>query len=206
MRKTTSGLVVMVLAAALGGCAEYSKVASSTLEGMAQPRVGAGGTSGDVAARGSTAPVTYRNESRRFQFTIPAGWALTDGDPNSDSAVFRKGATSSHFQFHYTQMASDFPAETSVQVSLKSALEEVKQGKNLSAKRRNEKCTHDPKKLCARGWELVDNGERGPQRIIWQAYDMNNFYFNFMASAENTEFGTARGELQGIIDSIHFGD
>jgi hypothetical protein len=197
--------VTVAVCTVLGGCADYGKVANTTLGNMGTPRAGAKDAGAPAREVGSAAPVTYGNKARNFQFTIPAGWAKVDGDPNSDSAQFRKVGTSRHFNFHYTAMAADFPAETSVKASLKSATDEVKQGTNLSAKRRDDRCASDPKKLCARGWELVDSGKQGPQRIIWQAYDTGNYYFNFMASAEASEFEPARSELQGIIDSIKFG-
>jgi hypothetical protein len=199
MRRWTRVVVAFAAGAALAGCADAGRVASSTLEGM-NPRGGGG-----LPAGMSSAPVTYTNKARNFQFTIPAGWAKTDGDPAGETATFRKGQTTAHFNFHYTQLSADFPAETSVKASLKSAQEEVRQGKNIAAKRRDGMCVANPKKLCARGWELIDNGKSGPQRIIWQAYDGGNFYFNFMASAELAEFPAQRAELQGIIDSVKFG-
>lgn len=197
-------VAAFVVGAALAGCSEAGRVASSTLENMNGPH-GGGGSPAAAGEVMSSAPVTYTNKARNFQFTIPAGWAKVEGDPAGDSVVFRKGRTTLSFNLHYTQMSADFPAETSVKASLKSAQEEVRQGKNIAAKRRDEMCVANPKKLCARGWELIDNGKSGPQRIIWQAYDTANFYFNFMASAESNEFAGARAELQSIIDSVKFG-
>jgi len=165
------------------------------------PAAGSGASSGSAV---SSAPAVHKNADRKFHFTIPAGWALVSGSPNSDSVVFRKGMTSRHFTFHYTGMAPDFPAEASVKASLNSANQDIKLGKNIAAKRRDDKCEGNPKNLCARGWELIDSGNAGPQRIIWQVYDKNNTYINFMASAEKDEFPAARAELQAIIDSIKF--
>ena len=162
------------------------------------PSAGSGGSAM------SAAPTVHKNADRKFHFTIPAGWALISGSPNSDSVVFRKGMTSRHFQFHYTAMAPDFPAEASVKASLTSANQDIKLGKNMAAKRRDDKCESNPKNTCARGWELIDSGNAGPQRIIWQVYDKANTYMNFMASAEKDEFPAARAELQAIIDSIKF--
>jgi len=203
MRVRVRTVVGFMVAAALAGCADVQRAANSTVEGMNPARGGSGAAAaGEVM---STAPVTYTNTARNFRFTIPAGWAKVGGDPTTDSAEFRKGRTTMSFNYHYTQLASDFPAETSVKASLKSALEEVKKGKNIAAKRRDEMCVANPKKLCARGWELTDNGKSGPQRIIFQAYDGANFYFNFMSAAESNEFPAGRAELQGIIDSVKFG-
>ena len=101
-------------------------------------------------------------------------------------------------------MSPDFTAEASVKASLNSAKTDIKLGKNIDAKRRDEKCESNPKNICARGWELIDNGDSGPPRIIFQAYDKANTYYNFNASAEKPEFPAARAELQAIIDSIKF--
>lgn len=163
---------------------------------------GGGGISGGII---SAAGGTFRNDDRKFSFTLPPGWEKTAGDPNSDNVTFRRGNTSQHFTFHYTAMSPSFPAGSSVQASLKSAKEDVKLGKNLSAKRRDDICGPKDKKVtCARGWELIDSGKGGYQRIIYQCYDRNNFYFNFIASSETGEFAGAQDMLQGIIDSIKF--
>ncbi|MBF0488608.1 MAG: hypothetical protein HQK98_10640 [Nitrospirae bacterium] len=148
---------------------------------------------------------SYTNNTRKFTFTIPAGWEISSGTPDSDNMVFRKTGTTQHFAFQYTQLASDFPAEASVKASLKTAMEDIKHGKNIAAKRRDDvKKVNGKNVLYARGWELIDAGKNGPQRIIWQCYDRENFYFNFMASAQSNEFDEAKPTLQKIIDSIKF--
>ena len=55
------------------------------------------------------------------------------------------------------------------------------------------------------GWELVEAPQKnGFQRIIWQAYDGQNFYMNFDAYSENQDFEAARATLRQIMDSIKF--
>ncbi|MEO5360454.1 MAG: hypothetical protein H7843_08390 [Nitrospirota bacterium] len=158
-----------------------------------------------VAAEASAEGTTYTNTQRKFTFTIPQGWEITSGTPDSENMVFRKTGTTQHFMYQYTPLGSSFPAEASVKASLKSALEDIKLGKNIAAKRRDDvKKINNKTVQYARGWELIDAGKGGPQRIIWQCYDRENFYFNFMASSEANEFAAARPELQKIIDSIKF--
>jgi len=201
MKKNTYRLFILALLLGSSACSQYSGGLPNA--GLAAAAA-VGGTSSPTGEMGSTAPQTYKNADRKFHFTIPAGWTKISGEPNSATAVFRKVGTSEFFQFNYTAMASNFPAEASVNASLNTAKQEVKQGKNIAAKRRDDRCESNPKNLCARGWELIDSGNAGPQRIIWQAYDKNNYYFNFMASAEKAEFGAARSGLQSVIDSIKF--
>jgi hypothetical protein len=43
------------------------------------------------------------------------------------------------------------------------------------------------------------------QRIIWQSYDGENYYYNFNAATSPEQFNASRAELQGIINSIRFG-
>ncbi|MBF0516303.1 MAG: hypothetical protein HQK97_04155 [Nitrospirae bacterium] len=158
-----------------------------------------------IAAEAFAEGTTYTNNQRSFTFTIPQGWQITDGSADSDHMVIRKTGTTQHFQYQYTPLGGSFPAEAGVKASLKSALEDIKLGKNIAAKRRDDvKKINNKTVLYARGWELIDAGKGGPQRIIWQCYDRENFYFNFMASAESNEFAAARPELQKIIDSIKF--
>jgi hypothetical protein len=160
---------------------------------------------GSAIAATSTEPVTYKNQERKFAFTIPAGWELSSGSPTSETVSFRKTGTSQFFTFNISSLGGSFPAEKSVQASLKSAKDDIKQGKNISAKRRDDFCgLKDKKTTCARGWELTDSGKNGPQRIIWQCYDRKNNYYNFMASSEQAEFKAAETGLQTIVNSIQF--
>ncbi|MBF0467168.1 MAG: hypothetical protein HQK94_19040 [Nitrospirae bacterium] len=170
-----------------------------------------GGQKTDVAkpdatkTEASAEEKTDTNNQRKFTFTIPSGWEVVSGTPDSDNMIFRKPGTSQHFMYQYTQLGGSFPAEASVKASLKTALEDIKLSKNISAKRRDDVKKIDKKTiLYARGWELIDAGKNGPQRIIWQCYDRENFYFNFMASSESNEFDAAKPQLQQIIDSIKF--
>lgn len=158
---------------------------------------------------GSTEAVTYKNNDRNFSFTIPAGWSKQSGDVNSDSVLFMQEPLSKtcSFQFNMTRMQTDFPAEASVKASLDSAKKDIKIDKNLSAKRRDESGMENGKKVrFTRGWELVEKGKAGGhQRIIYQAYDRQNYYINMMAAANTEHFEECRPTLQKIIDSIKFG-
>jgi len=149
----------------------------------------------------STAPVTYKNTERNFSFTIPAGWKRTEGAPNSAGEGFGKPGTTRFFHIHYTQMVPSFPAKASVDASLKTAKEEVGIGKLLSAKRRDDAGG----KII--GWEIVESRKGGGgthQRIIWQCYDKDNYYYNFGVVSHPDQFDAARAELQGILNSIKF--
>jgi hypothetical protein len=162
----------------------------------------------DIAA--STAPVAYKNNDHRFSFIIPAGWSKQSGDANSDNVLFMRVpiSDSCSFQFHITRMRPSFPAESSVKASLKAAKEDITIGKLLSAKRRDEKGKENGKTVrFTRGWEVVEKGSPGGhQRIIYQAYDRDNYYFNFMGAANTENFEKCRPQLREIIDSISFGD
>lgn len=183
---------------------------------VVNPLTQAAAPAGDAAAepagpQGSATEVTYKNKQRNFAFTIPAGWSQQSGDPNSDDVIFMKVpiSESCSFQYHYTPMQASFPAETSVNASLKTAKADIKAGKLLSAKRRDESGKLNGKSVrLTRGWEVVEKGTPGNhQRIIYQAYDKDNYYFNFMAAAASPEqFTKCEPELRKAIDSIKFGD
>lgn len=170
----------------------------------AQPQAAATGSTGSVEA------VTYKNKDRNFSFVIPAGWSKQSGDVNSDTVLFMQEppAKTCSFQFNMTRMQTDFPAEASVKASLDSAKKDIKIDKNLSAKRRDESGMENGKKVrFTRGWELTEKGQAGGhQRIIYQAYDRQNYYINMMAAADTEHFEECRPALQKIIDSIKFGD
>ena len=149
----------------------------------------------------STAPVTYKNTERNFSFTIPAGYKRTEGKPNSAGEGFGKPGTTMFFHIHYTQMVPSFPAKSSVDASLKTAKEEVGIGKLLTAKRRDDAGG----KII--GWEIVESRKGGGgshQRIIWQCYDKDNYYYNFGVVSHPDQFDAARSELQGVLNSIKF--
>lgn len=159
---------------------------------------------------GSPTPVTYKNTSRNYSFTIPAGWAKTEGDVNSDSVIFMQVPLSKtcSFQIHTTRMHLDFPAEASAKAGLSSAKKDIQIGKLLSAKRRDESGRENGKKVrFTRGWEIVESGQTGAhQRIIYQAYDRQNYYMNMMGAAMTEHFAECRPALRQIVDSIRFGD
>ncbi|MFP5259758.1 MAG: hypothetical protein ACLGQH_12120 [Acidobacteriota bacterium] len=160
---------------------------------------------GGVSGGGATLArdTTYQNPARGFAFTIPAGWKLESGDPASESVLFMKPGTTWSFQFHLEQMAPSFPRKASVDASLKQAKEMVGINKYLEAKRRDD---GNAKNKCGViGWEIVEAPQKNDyQRIIWQAYDGENYYMNFMASSENKDFAAARPALRQIMDSIQF--
>ncbi len=149
-------------------------------------------------------PQTFKNAERNFTFTIPAGWKRVAGAPNSSGENFGKPGTTWFFNIHYTQMVPSFPAKSSVDASLKTAKEEITIGKLMSAKRRDQ---GTPPKKGVIGWEIVETRKGGGgthQRIIWQCYDGDNYYYNFGVVAHPDQFDRARAELQGILDSIKF--
>ncbi|MGH8560150.1 MAG: hypothetical protein ACRESZ_22410 [Methylococcales bacterium] len=159
---------------------------------------------------GSTEPVTYKNNDRKFSFTIPAGWSQQGGDVNSDSVQFMEVplSKSCSFQISMTRMQPDFPAKASVKASLASAKKDIQIDKLLSAERRDESGLENGKKVkFTRGWQVVEKGQAGGhQRIIYQAYDRQNYYMNLMAAALTEHFEECRPNLERIIDSIKFGD
>jgi len=159
----------------------------------------------NTGGKGYAAPQTFTNAERRFSYTVPAGWRLQGGEPTGNNPVFMKPGTTLSFQFHFTAMTPDFPAGASVAASLKQAQQEIKTGKYSEARRRDD---GDYKKKCgAIGWEVVETPSGGGgshQRIIWQCYDGQNFYFNFMAASHPDQFEQAKIELRSVMDSIKF--
>jgi len=167
-----------------------------------------GGLAHDPNKPTFTAATTLKNTDRKFSFTIPAGWQQLGGDVNAEQgASFGKPGTTMGFNFHYTRMVPSFPAKASVDASLKQAKEEVTINKLLSAKRRDQGM---PGKKGVIGWEIVEASRPGSgsahQRIIWQCYDGDNYYFNFMAASSPEQFNASRAELQRIVDSVKFGN
>lgn len=153
-----------------------------------------------------SAPTTFRNNERRFSFNIPAGWKRTEGQPNSSGEGFGKPGTTWFFHIHYTQMVPSFPAKASVDASLKTAKEEVTIGKLLTAKRRDQGSAGPGKKGII-GWEIMESRKGGGgmhQRIIWQCYDGENYYYNFGVVSHPDQFDKARPEIQRILDSVRF--
>ncbi len=175
---------------------------SSGKKSAAPPAGGANAAPG--AAAGALArDTTYKNAARNFEFTIPAGWKLEQGDPGSESVLFMKPGTTWSFQFHIEQMVPSFPRKASVDASLKQAKEMVAIKKYQDARRRDD---GNAKAKCGViGWEITEAPQKNDyERIIWQAYDGDNFYMNFMAASENKDFEAARATLRQIMDSIRF--
>lgn len=161
---------------------------------------------GSPAASGGnvlTQDTTYTNAARNFQFTIPAGWEIVEGSPDSESVGFRNMKTTMGFNFHAEQMVPSFPRGSAVTAGLKQDQERVTIKKLLAAKRRDD---GDAKKKCGViGWEIVEAPQKNDfQRIIWQCYDGQNFYMNFMAYSENKDFAASEATLRKIMDSIKF--
>jgi hypothetical protein len=154
----------------------------------------------------STAPVTYQNKVRNFSFTIPAGWRLERGDPTGNAErvniIFMKPGTTCSFIIHWTQMVPSFPRKAAVDAGYKQAKEEMTIHKYMAVKRRDQ-----GGKSGVIGWETIETAEKGSggfQRIQWQCYDKNNYYYNFVTSSEPKDFNANRSEMQRIIDSIRF--
>lgn len=214
MRITTRTTVIALSATLAGGFAASAaagfdsliqqglEAASKSVAPTAPPPQNAPAP-GQAAPSG--APTTYSHAARRFSYTIPGGWQLVSGDPSGESASFMLPGTTIGFNMHMTQMVPSFPAKASVDASLKQSKEEVGIGKLLNAKRRDD---WDKKKKCGFiGWEIVESGKGSDtehQRIIWQGYDADNYYFNFMTFAHPREFAQNQAQLQGVLDSIRF--
>jgi len=165
-------------------------------------------------------PVLYKNKAYRFSFLLPVDWKKQTGDVNSNNALFMRLplSQSCSFQFNITPMPTNFPTEMAVDAGLKTALVQVKQKKLLSAQRRD--FVHDEKVLSkekgkevesikpvtfVRGWEVMENRqETGLQRLVYQAYNKSNAYFNFIAAASNENFRHCQPQLQQIMASIQF--
>jgi hypothetical protein len=154
----------------------------------------------------STSPVTYRNTVRNFSYTVPSGWRLERGNPTGNAErtdiIFMKPATTCGFIIHWTQMVPSFPRKAAVDAGYKQAKEEMSIRKYIAVKRRNQGGRNG-----VIGWETIEGAEKGSggfQRIQWQCYDGQNYYYNFVAYSQPKDFNANRYELQRIIDSIRF--
>jgi len=195
----TGILMSLVLALLCASCVTSGtsllNTASSTGQTAAAPAQ-------DSGPQGTATATTYRNTLRNFQFTLPAGWQEVE-DPNSESVLSMKVGYPRSFNITIEQMVPSFPRDAAVKAGLDQARELVTINKLLEAKRRDDGSI---KKGCGViGWEQTEAPQKNSfQRIIWQAYDGENYYYNFMAATENEDFPAARAELQQIIDSIKF--
>ncbi|MCK5897677.1 MAG: hypothetical protein KAG06_01235 [Methylococcales bacterium] len=158
---------------------------------------GAVNTAAGATKTGSAEAVTYTNKTYGFSFTIPAGWDKLSGDPESKLVLFSRIPINDgcSFKFHINPMGKSFPAKASVRASLKKSKEQISTGKYISAKKRNTKTTL--------GWQVREKGEAGAfKRIIYQAYDAKNNYYNFNASANTEKFDACQPQLDNIMKSI----
>jgi hypothetical protein len=158
----------------------------------------------------------FKNKTYRFSFSIPSGWEKQSGNPNSSNVLFMQIpiANSCSFQFNVTPMTATFPTEASVNAALALAHRELKSNKLTSVKRRDtwikEKIMLKGKEkeslvLLIRGWEMTEKPHKQKlQRIIYQAYDRQNRYFNFVAAATSEKFAHCEPELRKVMDSISF--
>jgi hypothetical protein len=193
----------------LSGC-ESMQSASNMLDASLLPLDSATEITGNSLSKD---PISYHNSDRKFSFTLPGDWKKQQGDVNSDSVLFMATpiSRSCAFQFHINRMQSSFPAKASAKASLNSAKKDMKIGKLKSAKSRNQLATikdkqgKDKRILLVRGWQVEETGTAGGhQRFIYQVYDRNNYYINFMGSANTEQFAECRTELKASVDSITF--
>ncbi len=146
-------------------------------------------------------PMTFKNR-RHFSYTIPAGWQKEHGDPTGESAGFGLPGSTVSFTIHMTQMVPSFPRKAAVDAGYKQAREEMSIGKYLSVKRRDQ-----GRRNGVIGWETIETAAKGSggfQRIQWQCYDRDNYYYSFIACVNPRQFNQYRSVMQRIIDSIRF--
>jgi hypothetical protein len=147
-------------------------------------------------------PMTYKDRVRPFSYTIPAGWQKEGGDPTGERADFGRPGSTASFNFHFTQMVPSFPRKAAVDAGYKQAKEEMSIGKYQSVRRKDQGGKHG-----VIGWETIETAAKGSggfQRIQWQCYDSNNYYYSFMTAVNPQQFNQYRAEMQRIIDSIRF--
>jgi hypothetical protein len=147
-------------------------------------------------------PMIFKNRVRPFSYTIPAGWQKEGGDPTGERADFGRPGSTASFNFHFTQMVPSFPRKAAVDAGYKQAKEEMSIGKYLSVRRKDQ-----TGKNGVIGWETIETAAKGSggfQRIQWQCYDSNNYYYSFMTAVNPQQFNQYRAEMQRIIDSIRF--
>jgi hypothetical protein len=146
-------------------------------------------------------PMTYKNK-RNFSYTVPAGWQKEQGDPTGESVGFGRPGSTVAFVIHINQNVPSFPRKTVVDAGFKQAKEEMTIRKYMAVKRRDQ-----GGKSGVIGWETIETAEKGSggfQRIQWQCYDKDNYYYNFITSVNPQQFNQYRAEMQRIIDSIRF--
>ncbi len=198
----TLSLLLVVLSFALASCVTGSGLVSTA----AHQSSSAAATQAAPAESGPevfSSPRTFKHD-RNFEYTIPAGWYLVDGDPeHGESFSFMKKGTPRGMNGHLEQMVPSFPRASAVKAGLKQDKERMQINKVLDAHRRDDGSI---KKGCGViGWEQTEAPQKnGFQRIIWQCYDGDNYYMNFMTYTENEDFEAAKSELREVSDSIKF--
>jgi hypothetical protein len=147
-------------------------------------------------------PMTYKNV-RHFSYTVPAGWQKEHGDPTGEKGVgFGLPGTTASFTIHINQMVPSFPRKAAVDAGYKQAKEEMAIRKYMAVKRRDQGGSRG-----VIGWETIETAEKGSggfQRIQWQCYDKDNYYYSFIACVNPQQFNQQRAVMQRIIDSIRF--
>jgi hypothetical protein len=203
------GFLGLMLAAPLALMAQWNpikrgmdSVRPAPIQGLKEPEQHTPHNVADesVAGPGLASAMTFKDTQRPFSYTIPAGWRQESGDPTGKNVVFMRPGTTASFNFHFTQMVPSFPRKAAVDAGYKQAMEEKSIGKYLSVKRRDQGDVI--------GWETIETAEKGSggfQRIQWQCYDGQNYYYSFMTAVDPQQFSQHRAEMQRIIDSVRFG-
>ncbi|MEW6388025.1 MAG: hypothetical protein AB1491_10965 [Thermodesulfobacteriota bacterium] len=189
---------------AIGTGVDAARRAAQERERPAAPAPGPHNVASEaVGGKGLATTTTFKNRVRPFSYTIPAGWRQEgSGDPTGKNAQFMLPGTTAGFVFHFTQMVPSFPRKASVDASYKHAREEMTIGRYMMVKRRDQGGKHG-----VIGWETIETPDKcsgGIQRIQWQCYDSNNYYYSFIAHADPRQFPQHRAVLQRIIDSVTF--
>lgn len=198
MTKTALGNLLLIAASLLNSPAVFAEKA--TLSVIAKP----------------VQETTYRNKTYHFSFTLPADWELQSGNASSDNALFMQLpiSNSCSFQFNVIPMSATFPAEEAATTFLATAYRELRLHKVIAVKRRDtwikekskDKKTEKEKiVILTHGWEITEKPQKQKQqRMIYQVYDRENRYFNFIATAVSEKFTSCSPALRKIIDSISF--
>lgn len=198
----TLSVLLLLLSFALASCVTGSGLVS-TVANQPAAAPAAQTAPAESGPEVFSAPRTFVHD-RNFQFTIPAGWYLVDGDPeHGESFSFMKKGTPRGMSGHLEQMVPSFPRAAAVKAGLKQDKERMQINKVLDARRRDD---GNIKKGCGViGWEQTEAPQKNSfQRIIWQCYDGDNYYMNFTTYTANEDFEAARSELREVSDSIQF--
>jgi hypothetical protein len=156
----------------------------------------------------------YYHKTYHFSFVMPINWKKHSGQLSSDNALFMPLPLnqSCSFQFNVTPMPAHFSVAETVKNLLKLAYRELKEKKLLAVKLRNtviktplKEHSKEDSHILTYGWEILTLPEpHGRQKLIYQVYDRENHYFQFIAAASSEKFANCSTHLYKIIDSIHF--